>query len=192
MSSTLPRFQHQLQEALDGAAAALDDFVGVRLPAREGGSTDQCWLIDAGDLQSSAEVATRSILGGLQPWVLGISQVRGQVHTLADMAVILGQSATSLPAKGRLWATLLHARFDTPLALVWPELVGMMPRESLTLVVHPVAHPWVRRQWRDATGEVWNELAVEQLVLAHQFNEVWQSAPGLPPAAPFRHSGESA
>lgn len=188
--SSLPRFQHQLQEALEGASSALDDFVGVRLPALEGAPA-QLWLIDAGDLQSTAEVAARSTLGGLQPWVLGISQVRGQVHTLADMAVILGHvQVRKAPASGRLWATLLHARFDTPLALVWPELVGMVPREDLVPAPQPVSHPWVRRQWQDAAGQVWSELAVEQLVLARQFNEVWQSAPGLS-SSPSSRTGEN-
>lgn len=165
-----PGEESQNEALLEGAAVQAFSEMGVS----ENLVPEQLWLLDAGDLQSTAQVPSRSLLGGLQPWVMGISQLRGQVYTLADMSVILG---SPVPPASKAWTTLLHSRFDTSLALVWPDLIGMIPRHELSLIsgTGKPTHPWVRRQWRDGEGRIWNELSVEQLVLFKNFDQVWQA-----------------
>lgn len=187
-SHSLPDFQRQLQSALESSASALDDFVGVSVSAqyemidsvvdenpdlsnskKDQLKRDQWWLLDAGDLQATAQILHRNVMGGLKPWVAGITSIRSETYTLVDMSCVLGFA----PSPNQSWATLLSPRFDSNLALLWPHLTGMIPRHDLSLLEKKSTHPWVRRQWKDKEGRIWNELAVERVLLSKQFEQVW-------------------
>ena len=182
-SPSLPEFQRKLSEALEHAQEALDDFVGVWLPTPEGWLEDnsfsemskeevsvQRWLIDAGDLSSTGQIFDRAWVGGLAPWAIGIAQLQGKVLNLVDMPRFMGsQKSIQLPA----WATLLHERFESPWALVWPHLFGMVPRQDLKLLERKPHHPWIRRYWKDADGLMWYELSVEQWLLSPVLSRLW-------------------
>ena len=149
----LPAFQRRIEQAIATPELSTEAFVALRIDG-------QGWLVDVAQLGEASTPPPLSRTGRAPPWVRGIGSFRGQVRTVLDMRqVVIGQP-TLAPQQG--WATPLHRRWDGALALLWPEMVGLIGKLQLESDTTLTALPqWSRGGWRDANGERWEEFDLE-------------------------------
>lgn len=156
-NESLSEFQKQLDQAIEAPGVSTDAFVAMLVD-------DQRWLLDLAHLSEVSVLPDLSQTGRCPAWVLGIGSFRGQVHTVLDMRKVLVGEKT--PAPLHAWATPLHERWAASLALLWPQMQGLMSKSELSAVpasVH-LSSGWEAARWKDQAGQEWKEFDVEKLV----------------------------
>lgn len=157
---SLPEFQRQLDRAIAAPEISTDAFVALVVD-------DQHWLIDLAHLSEASVPPALSRTGRMPPWIVGIGSFRGQVHTVVDMRqVLLGQRT---PNTQQAWATPLHSRWGGALALLWPQMVGLIGKPELALSSHLPINRWSQRAYQDKQGLVWHEFNVEAFTASEFF-----------------------
>lgn len=156
LDTSLSEFQRQLDAAIAASEVSTEAFVAMAVD-------EQLWLLDLADLTEASMPPPISRTGRSPPGVLGIASFRGQVCTVMDMRQLLAGQPTTALAQG--WATPLSDRWGGALALLWPQMVGLMDKSELSScpAPDPASIPgmsWVRAAWRDAKGQQWLELDV--------------------------------
>lgn len=169
LGGTLPQFQARLELITRSANAKEDAFVALRVDK-------QNWLIDLGHLLETS-VPPSIAKGGRAPLgVVGIGNFRGEVLTMIDLqALLIGRP---LPDPQLGWATPLHPRLGVALALLWTDLVGLVPKsefspispsnetEEVILSGPELSHPeWIANRWLDKEGKEWWEFDTLQFIL---------------------------
>lgn len=152
---SLSEFQRQLDKAIEAPEVTTDAFVAMVVD-------DQNWLVDLGHLSEASVPPELSQTGRCPAWVLGIGSFRGQVHTVLDMRCVLLGVRTANPQHG--WATPLHARWPGALALLWPQMMGLIAKPELTRVETVDFERWEQARWVDANGTEWKEFDVQKFV----------------------------
>lgn len=154
LNQSLLEFQQSLDRAVQTPEVSTEAFIAMKVGEKN-------WLIDLAHLAETSVPPPVSRTGRAPAWVLGIGSLRGQVHTLIDMQRILLEKPTASPGKG--WATPLHPRLNTTLALIWPQMVGLKSRSELreTAVMSIEPLPWAKRFWNDEDNILWQEFDVE-------------------------------
>lgn len=151
-------------------------------PAAPEGAAAERWLaVEAGGfglllpLDQAGEVfAAAPVLLPLphtRPWLLGLSSLRGQLHTVVDLGAWLG--GPPLPAGGGKLVAL-HPRLGSGAALAVERLVGLRSADRLQPRPQP-AQPrpaFAGPLWRDETGRDWQVLRLEALVTDPCFLEI--------------------
>ena len=120
---------------------------------------DVGWLVDLVHLREASVPPPIARTGRSPAWVTGIGSFRGQVHTVIDMGQILSDQRTIAPHLA--WATPLHPRHGVALALLWPDMVGLLPKTEFQPASGSSAEPWVAKHWSDGEGRVWREFNME-------------------------------
>lgn len=97
-------------------------------------------------------------------WFLGVSNLRGHLHGVVDLAAFLGVK-TGEGARDQARLVGFNARFDLNCALMVDRLSGLRSEEQLTPLPHdPAPRPgFVGLQYRDAAGRLWQELNLAEL-----------------------------
>jgi len=99
-------------------------------------------------------------------WFLGVSNLRGHLHGVVDLAGFLGIKAEA-PAPGQPQAQLVgfNQTFDLNCVLLVDKLAGLRSEEQLTREEDD-ANPrpaFVGARYRDAAGRAWQELNLAAL-----------------------------
>jgi twitching motility protein PilI len=159
----LRELQHRLAERLQSARgqAQGDAWLavecagtGLLLPLREAGEI----------FAPTAIVAVAHV----QPWFLGVANLRGNVHTVVDPAGFLGGGPTASTAeagRGRVRLVAFNAALEINCALRVDRLAGLRSAEQLAALPDsgPPPPPFVGGRFRDAAGRVWQELRLAEL-----------------------------
>ena len=155
---SLTAFQQQLDEAIAAPDVSTDAFVAVEVDGEH-------WLLDLANLSEASMLPVLSRAGRAPAWVLGIGSFRGQIHTVLDMCQIMRGKKTQAPQQA--WATPLNDRWPGGLALLWPQMLGLVSKPELE-EVNNVANPdaWELMRWQDKKGEQWKEFDVKKLVFS--------------------------
>lgn len=130
-------------------------------------------LQDAGELFNAVSLVA---LPYTKPWCLGVANLRGQLHAVADLAAFLGLRSTLPAAAAREPAQLLafNPNLCINAALLVDRLAGLRNEARMTLL-QPAALPadkqgdalrrpaFAGARLRDAEGRVWQELDLAAL-----------------------------
>ena len=155
---SLKEFQRQLDEAIDAPGFSADAFVAVEVDS-------DLWLLDLASLSEASVLPVLSQTGRAPSWVLGIGSFRGQIHTVLDMCQVMKGKKTSMPQQA--WATPLNERWPGGLALLWPQMLGLMAKPELELVPDATdVDRWELARWRDIKGQEWKEFDVKKFVFS--------------------------
>lgn len=152
---SLPEFQRQLDQAIAAPDVSTDAFVAMAVD-------DEHWLLDLAHLSEASVPPALARTGRCPAWVLGIGSFRGQVHTVIDMKQVLRGARTASPQQA--WATPLHERWGVALALLWPQMVGLIAKPELARGAQAPQGRWSRAVWQDAQGVAWQEFDVQRFV----------------------------
>lgn len=151
LNESLSEFQKQLDAAIATPDVSMDAFVGMVVD-------DQHWLLDLSVLNEASVPPPVSRTGRAPAWVIGIASFRGQVYTVMDMRLILKNEPTV--AVSQAWATPLNDRWGGSLALLWPQMKGLLGKPELSLSSSDSLPRWAKAAWEDAAGQVWYEFDV--------------------------------
>ncbi len=155
---------NRLQQVKESAATTATSKLGVKF----GGEN---WLVSMSDIAEALPVPEYTPVPLTHAWFLGLSNVRGNLFGISDLAAISGLGATKLTRDTRI--LLVNERYDTNVALLVSELVGL--RNLLDMQVLPKAEHvpvWQIGRYQDKNGDIWGELDVHALLNEQTFMHI--------------------
>ena len=127
-------------------------------------------LHEAGEIFALAPIVA---VAHVQPWFLGVANLRGHLNGIVDLAAFLGLGLgfgrpEALRDDSRLVS--FNAALDTNCALLVGRLAGLRSAEQLAPVPAAGSVPaFVGDRWRDAAGRDWQELRLGALAREDTF-----------------------
>ncbi len=162
------------------ALRELQSRLAERLSAARTQERGKSWLAvecsARGFLLPLREAGEIFALAPLQPvphthrWFLGVSNLRGHLHGVVDLAAFLGVK-TGEVARDQARLVGFNPRFELNCALMVDRLSGLRSEEQLTPVADEQApRPgFVGLRYRDAAGRLWQELNLAELASDEAF-----------------------
>lgn len=157
-------FQNRLNENLEamhslGDLSSLLGFV----------SAGRNWLIHLADLHEIDSVPVHEKTQRLalaKAWVWGISNFKGNIYTLVDFQMFMGQALT--PGGMNARSLLLHPRHQVQTALIVGEVSGLISTAEIRKVKSGGEWNWVEGQYESAGSgandkKLWNMINVALL-----------------------------
>jgi twitching motility protein PilI len=107
------------------------------------------------------------------PWFLGVSNLRGHLHGVVDLAAFLGVKTTEA-SRDQARLVGFNARFELNCALMVDRLSGLRSEGQLAPEADtPTARPaFVGLCYRDADGRRWQELNLAELASDDAFLKI--------------------
>ena len=170
---TLARDRNRLRDFQEGLAKRLRQ--AAELPQRQSRLAVQ--VGDRGYLLNLDDVSEVAPLGLIVPapltqlWFLGVTNVRGTLYAISDVAQWLGVHVTSdLNAKRLI---LLGQRLGKVRAgLVVTRVVGLRLLDEMRAHDAPLTRAWESVSWIDRDGVGWIEVDLERLATDSDFLQV--------------------
>ncbi|KNZ32271.1 MAG: chemotaxis protein CheW [Methylibium sp. NZG] len=156
------------------ALRELQSRLAERLSAARTQERGKSWLAiecsSRGFLLPLREAGEIFALAPLQPvphthrWFLGVSNLRGHLHGVVDLADFLGVKTAEV-ARDQARLVGFNPRFELNCALMVDRLAGLRSEEHLTLVAEAQAPrpAFVGQRYRDTSGRLWQELNLAEL-----------------------------
>jgi len=160
----LREFQEALSKRIGAAASVAQK--NLRLEVHVGGADWLLALPDAGEVIPVPSITPAPMT---KQWVLGIANVRGRLYTVTDLAAFFGGTPTPIQPQARL--LLVGQRYDSNAAILVERVSGL--RAVAEMSPHPSdGGHWTLAEFRDAQGQIWQELALPRLLGAEEFAAV--------------------
>jgi len=118
-------------------------------------------LTEAGEIFSMAPIVT---VPHAHPWFLGVSNLRGHLHGVVDLAGFLGVKTAEV-SREQSSLVVFNASLDLNCALMVDKLAGLRSEHQLTAVADENAERprFVGTRFQDEGGRVWRELNLGEL-----------------------------
>jgi twitching motility protein PilI len=107
-----------------------------------------------------------------RPWFKGVTNIRGNLFSVVDFPAFLGAAPVNVAAESRL--LLIGDRFRMGSALLVDRSLGLRNPAQLTARPKSSRSSWVKGEFVDQEGRIWQELDVPQLVQQQDFLAVAQ------------------
>jgi twitching motility protein PilI len=163
---SLRDYQRDLAERLRAAESSQN----VSMLALQVG--EQGWLVDLGDASEVIPVPPITPVPLTKPWFKGVTNIRGNLFSVVDFPAFLGAAPVSVAAESRL--LLIGDRFRMGSALLVDRSLGLRNPTQLTARPKSSQSSWVKGEYVDQEGRIWQELDVPQLVQQQDFLAVAQ------------------
>ena len=129
------------------------------------------WLVNMEDVSEVMPLPDLTPVPLTRPWYLGVTNVRGNLHGVADFPAFLGEAFTPPGSERRV--LLIHPRHGVNCGLLVNAILGLRRDGQLEAVPESGAFPpYVRARWTDGEGRVFDELHMGHLVCAREFLEI--------------------
>ncbi|MCZ7565838.1 MAG: chemotaxis protein CheW [Burkholderiales bacterium] len=102
-----------------------------------------------------------------RPWYRGLTNIRGNLYGVVDLAAFQGGAETAVTPDSRL--VLVAERFNMASALLVSRMLGLRNIQALEREEAQTACAWERGRYRDGEGRVWHELGMTELVFHDGF-----------------------
>jgi len=163
---SLRDYQRDLAERLRAA----ENSHNVSMLALQVG--EQGWLVDLGDASEVIPVPPITTVPLTKPWFKGVTNIRGNLFSVVDFPAFLGATPVTVAAESRL--LLIGDRFRMGSALLVDRSLGLRNPTQLTARPKSSQASWVKGEYVDQEGRIWQELDVPQLVQQQDFLAVAQ------------------
>jgi twitching motility protein PilI len=163
---SLRDYQRDLAERLRAA----ENSQNVSMLALQVG--EQGWLVDLGDASEVIPVPPITSVPLTKPWFKGVTNIRGNLFSVVDFPAFLGATPVNVAAESRL--LLIGDRFRMGSALLVDRSLGLRNPTQLTARPKSSQASWVKGEYVDQEGRIWQELDVPQLVQQQDFLAVAQ------------------
>lgn len=169
----MARDRNRLRDFQEALAKRLRDASEMpqrqsRLAVRVG---ERSYLLNLDDVSEVSPVGTVTPVPLTKSWFLGVTNIRGTLYAVSDMAAWLGTHVTSDLGARRL--ILLGQRLGKIRAgLIVTRVVGLRSLDEMK--PNPVSprRSWERASWVDRDGVGWIEIDLEQLAQDVEFLQV--------------------
>lgn len=130
------------------------------------------WLVDLADVSEVIPVPTIVPVPMTLTWYRGVSNIRGKLYSIADLAAYQGQPPIG-PAMERRVILVAEKLIEGSGFLV-NRMLGLHDPEQFTPEVldAATARPWIKGAFRDSAGTRWYELDLSGLTRDTRFLEV--------------------
>lgn len=164
----LREFQAQLVERMQDARSGEDARVN-QLGVMIGGNR---WLLDLQTAGEIVSVGTISQVPLTQPWFLGLTNIRGNLISVIDLASFQGMPATPIDKGCRIVAFSPVLSFNS--GLLVSRVLGLhnVAEMQLQAAAENPSTPWVGRHYTDSESQTWAELDLSLLIQNPQFLHV--------------------
>ena len=169
-SVDLVEFQKRLNSNLDAQIASDDTAILVGF-----NSAGKNWLINLDSLREVEGVPPGNRMQKIslaKQFVLGIANFKGNIYTLVDLQLFLGdKKPTLLSINAR--ALLFHPKFEISTALIVSELSGLISIKDLIKVdgLTP-SNKWVTAAYKTADGSFWELIDINLLSASDELIEI--------------------
>jgi twitching motility protein PilI len=163
---SLRDYQRDLAERLRAAEGSTN----VSMLALQVG--EQGWLVDLGDAGEVIPVPPITPVPLTRAWFKGVTNIRGNLYSVVDFPAFLGGNPVTVAGESRL--LLIGERFRLGSALLVDRSLGLRNPTQLTERQKDSQLPWVKAEYVDQEGRIWQELDVPQLVQQPDFLAVAQ------------------
>lgn len=164
----LREFQSQLVERMAAAAsgtAPQASQLGVMI-----GKTR--WLLNLQEAGEIVAVGTVTKVPLTQDWFLGLTNIRGNLISVVDLARFRGMPSTPIDKESRIIAFSPSLAFNA--GLLVSRVMGLRNVSDMELQPHAESGdaPWAIQRYIDRESQVWMELDLSQIVQDPQFLHV--------------------
>ena len=162
---SLREFQAYLARRLAGAS---DQSAAGLLGIQSGA---EYWLLNLSDSGEIVPLTPLTSVPLTKHWFVGIANIRGNLHAIADFSAFQGKEATPQNTSSRL--LLIGTRHGNNAALLVPRALGLRNMDDLTPVAtDPNAPLWASEAYTDKEGRRWKMLNVRQLLVDENFMDI--------------------
>ena len=165
-SSNLREFQEaillKLKDATKLGSAESTSRLGVMAGARR-------FLLNLNEVKEVLPVPPLQQVPLTKPWFLGVTNVRGNLYSVSDMAQFMGMPPAHKSANSRI--LILSTEATTQVALLVDSLVGLRAVEAMQVKPQPddMAALFSKQAYSDADNNEWLEFDIESLVQNKDF-----------------------
>jgi twitching motility protein PilI len=132
---------------------------------------DENWIVDLSDVAEVIPVPNCVRVPQTKAWFHGVANIRGKLFSVADFSAFQGYPPIPHTIERRV--VLLNERLLEASGIIVTRMLGLRNPDTFTAeAVADVTRPWIRAQYRDATGRIWLEMDVAALAKAATFLEV--------------------
>lgn len=163
---SLRQYQEDILARIKVLAEAPDVQARSRLGVRAG---RQKWLVRLDDICEVVSVPEIHAVPLTRPWFLGMTNVRGNLYGVSDLAQLTRQAPATLGADCRI--LLAHPKYKANVGLLVGAVLGLRSLDQMQAgEAVDRAHSWEGTQtWQDAGGDAWPELDMKALLQAPDF-----------------------
>jgi twitching motility protein PilI len=164
----LREFQSQLLERMQAARSGSDTGIS-RLGVMIG---ETRWLLDLQQAGEIVSVGTITPVPLTQDWYLGLSNIRGNLTSVIDLARFQGFDPSVIDKESRIVAFASGLSFNS--ALLVSRVMGLRNVSEMQLRADGAvaAAPWSAQQYVDAESQVWTQLDLSLIVQDPRFLHV--------------------
>lgn len=122
------------------------------------------WLIRLGDAAEVTAVPPMVAVPLTRRWFAGIANIRGNLHSIVDLARFLGRDGD--PGSAAQHRVILFAprAGELRVGIIVQRVLGLRNVNELAPVAAPAGAPsWWGARWMDAAGNTWQELDLADL-----------------------------
>jgi len=166
----LRAFQHELANRLASKTAAQVESSRLGFAA-----AGRHWLVRLSDAAEVIAMPGVVSVPLTKPWLLGLANIRGNLHTVIDFAGFLGDVPLALREPGTPYRLLVFGvrAGDLKTGIVVERVLGLRNLAELAPAAPPVDAPaWYGQQWVDANGGKWQEIDLTRLARDPSFLQV--------------------
>lgn len=160
---SLREFQQDLVRRLTEARVSTET-PSARLGVQVG---SEFWLVR---LDEAAEVMPPPVIAPVpltRPWFRGLTNIRGNLYSVVDLAQFQGGPETLATPDSRL--LLVGEKYHMAAALLVGRMLGLRNLNALERRESPPQRPWEQAHYVDKEGREWRELAMEALIYSGEF-----------------------
>lgn len=163
----LREFQAQLVERMQAARTGTHvqtNQLGVMVgPDR--------WLLSLQEAGEIVSVGTITKVPLTHAWFLGLTNIRGNLISVVDLAQFQGHAPSQIDKESRIVAFGPSLGFNS--ALLVSRVMGLRNTAEMTLQERPPAGAsWSSQRYVDRDAQVWNELDLATIIQDPQFLQV--------------------
>jgi twitching motility protein PilI len=150
------------------AVTGTDDPASARLAFRIGSIGYMVPMATAGEVVPLGELAA---VPWTQPWYRGLTNLRGRLFGVVDLAQFSGSAPTSDPRPQLL---VLGESLNSGTALVITRAFGLRNVKDLQFIeaLNDPSRPWEVARYRDGDGSILTELDLARLVAFERFRAI--------------------
>lgn len=160
---SLREFQQDLVRRLTEARVSTETPT-ARLGVQVGA---EYWLVR---LDEAAEVMPPPAIAPVpltRPWFRGLTNIRGNLYSVIDLAQFQGGAETLVTPDSRL--LLVGEKFQMAAALMVGRMLGLRNLSAFERRDTSPQRPWEQAYYVDKDGREWRELGMEALVYSGEF-----------------------
>ena len=157
---SLREFQQNVLNRLQQreAAGSHASTLGIQL----GGEN---WLVDMGDISEVLPPPPLTSVPLTKPWYRGVSNIRGNLYSISDLAAYLGKPEVVHEGRGRV--LLVNPKFSFNAGLLVSRVLGLRDVSN-----------WQRTEseagvdYQDEQGQTWHKLDIDRLLQQPEFLQI--------------------